>query len=65
MQTTIERAFLPLAVVLFIMTIASARTTDPVPSADDVVTKMVESYGQRQSERTGESEANSQLRPVQ
>ncbi|HEY4842827.1 MAG TPA: hypothetical protein VIH78_12725 [Terriglobales bacterium] len=53
MRLTLQRAFFTLAIVLSAATIASAQTGDLLPSAEDVVAKMMQFDGQRQSELTG------------
>src|SRR5258708_26413727 len=53
MQLTMQRAFFPLAIMFSVMTVASAQNADPVPSARDVVAKMMQLDAQRQSELTG------------
>jgi hypothetical protein len=53
MRLTLQRAFFTLAIVLAAATIASAQTGDPLPLAEDVVAKMMQFDGQRQSELTG------------
>ena len=53
MRLTLQRAFFTLAIVLSAATIASAQTGDPLPSAEDVVAKMMQFDAQRQSELTG------------
>ncbi|MGA7629350.1 MAG: hypothetical protein WCB11_01205 [Terriglobales bacterium] len=53
MRLTLQRAFFTLAIVLAAATSASAQTGDPLPSAEDVVAKMIQFDGQRQSELTG------------
>jgi outer membrane lipoprotein-sorting protein len=53
MRLTLQRAFVTLAIVLSAATIASAQTGDPLPSAEDVVAKMMQFDAQRQSELTG------------
>jgi len=53
MRLTIQRTFSTLAIVLSAATIASAQTGDPLPSAEDVVAKMMQFDTQRQSELTG------------
>ena len=49
MRLTLQRAFFTLAIVLFAATIASAQTGNPLPSAEDVVAKMMQFDTQRQS----------------
>jgi hypothetical protein len=49
----LQRASVTLAIVLFAATIASAQTGGPLPSAEDVVAKMMQFDAQRQSELTG------------
>jgi hypothetical protein len=53
MQVTVQRAFSTLAIVLSVTTIASAQTANPLPSAEDVVARMMQFDTQRQSELTG------------
>jgi outer membrane lipoprotein-sorting protein len=53
MQLTTQRTFFTLAIMLSVMTIASAQTTDRLPSAEDVVAKMMQLDAQRQSELAG------------
>src|SRR5580700_2686220 len=53
MTLILQRALFTLAVVLSAITIASAQTSDPLPSAEDVVAKMMQFDAQRQSELTG------------
>ena len=53
MRLTLQRAFFTLAIVLAAATSAAAQTGDPLPSAEDVVAKMMQFDGQRQSELTG------------
>jgi outer membrane lipoprotein-sorting protein len=53
MRLTLQRAFFTLAVVLSAATIATAQTDDPLPSAEDVVAKMMQFDAQRQSQLTG------------
>jgi outer membrane lipoprotein-sorting protein len=53
MQLTMQRAFFTLAIMFSVMTVASAQNADPVPSARDVVAKMMQLDAQRQSELTG------------
>lgn len=52
MQLTMQRAFSTLAIVFSVTTIA-AQTSNPLPSAEDVVAKMMQFDTQRQSELTG------------
>jgi hypothetical protein len=49
----LQRAFVTLAIVLFAATIASAQIGGPLPSAEDVVARMMQFDAQRQSELTG------------
>jgi hypothetical protein len=49
----IKIAFSVLAVTVFTATSASSQTTGPLPSADDVVSRMVRSDIERRSELTG------------
>ena len=53
MKLTLQRAFFTLAIVLSAATFASAQTGDPLPSAEDVVVKMMRFDAQRQSQLTG------------
>jgi hypothetical protein len=53
MRLTLQRALSTLAIVLSVTTIASAQTSDPLPSAEDVVKKMMQFDAQRQSQLTG------------
>ena len=53
MRLTLQRAFSTLAIVFFLTTIASAQTGNPLPSAEDVVGKMMQFDAQRQSQLTG------------
>ena len=53
MKLSLQRASFTLAIVFYAMTIASAQTNDPLPSADDVVGKMMLLDAQRQSALTG------------
>jgi hypothetical protein len=53
MQTTIHRAFCTLAILFSPATITLAQTGNPLPSAEDVVSKMTEFDNQRQSELPG------------
>jgi outer membrane lipoprotein-sorting protein len=53
MTLILQRAFFILAAVLSVARIASAQTGDPVPSAEDVVAKMMQFDAERQSELTG------------
>ncbi len=53
MRLTLQRAFFTLAVVLSAATIATAQTDDPLPSAEDVVAKMMQFDAQRQFQLTG------------
>ena len=55
MRLTFKYAFTTLASVLFAATITSAQTSGPLPSAQDVVAKMMQFDAQRQSELTGYS----------
>ena len=55
MRLTFQRAFLTLAIVFSLATIASTQTGDPLPSAQNVVAKMMQFDAQRQSELTGYS----------
>ena len=53
MKQTIKIALLTLAIVLSAATSASSQTSDSLPSADDVVAKMVRADAERRSESTG------------
>ena len=53
MRLTLQRAFFTLAFVLSAATIALAQTGNPLPSAEDVVAKMMQFDTQRQSQLTG------------
>ena len=53
MRLTSQRAFFTLAIALSAATIASAQTDDPLPSAEDVVAKMMQFDAQRQSQLAG------------
>src|SRR6201987_1159151 len=53
MKLTIKSALSTLAILISAVTIASAQTSDPLPSAEDVVAKMMQLDAQRQSELTG------------
>ena len=53
MKLTIKIAFSTLAIVLSSMTSASSQTGDSLPSADDVVAKMLRGDVERRSELTG------------
>jgi hypothetical protein len=53
MKLTIKNVLSSLAIALCIVTISSAQTSDPLPSADEVVAKMMQFDAQRQSEQTG------------
>jgi hypothetical protein len=53
MKLTIQHISCTLAIVLSAMTIASAQTSDPLPSAGDVVGKMMQLDAQRQSALAG------------
>jgi hypothetical protein len=53
MKLTIKIAFSTLAIVLSSATSASSQTGDPLPSADDVVAKMLRGDVERRSELTG------------
>jgi hypothetical protein len=53
MQPTMQRAFSTLAIVFSITTIAASQAGKPLPSAEDVVAKMMQFDTQRQSELTG------------
>jgi outer membrane lipoprotein-sorting protein len=53
MKSTIKAAVFTLAILNSVATIASAQTSDPLPSAEEVVAKMMQFDSQRQSEQTG------------
>jgi outer membrane lipoprotein-sorting protein len=53
MKLTIKNAVSMLAIMISAVTIASAQTSFPLPSAEDVVTKMMQFDAQRQSELSG------------
>jgi negative regulator of sigma E activity len=53
MKLTRQCALFTLAIVLSAATVASAQTDDPLPSAEDVVAKMMQFDAQRQSQLTG------------
>jgi outer membrane lipoprotein-sorting protein len=53
MRLILQRALLTLAILLSLPTIALTQNVDPLPSAQDVVAKMVQLDAQRQSELTG------------
>jgi hypothetical protein len=53
MTLTLQRAFIALAIVLTAAPIGSAKAGDPLPSAEDVVAKMMQLDAQRQSQLTG------------
>ncbi len=53
MRLTLQRALSTLAIVFSVTKIASAQTGNPLPSAEDVVGKMMQFDAQRQSELTG------------
>src|SRR6267154_2420309 len=53
MKLTIKIAFSTLAIVLSSVTSASSQTGDSLPSADDVVAKMLQGDVERRSELTG------------
>lgn len=53
MKSTIKTAVFILAILTSVATIASAQTSDPLPSAEEVVAKMMQFDAQRQSEQTG------------
>jgi outer membrane lipoprotein-sorting protein len=53
MKSTIKTAVFILAILTSVATIASAQTSDPLPSAEEVVAKMMQFDSQRQSEQTG------------
>lgn len=53
MKLTIKNVLCSLAIALSIVTISSAQTSDPPPSAEQVVSKMMQFDAQRQSAQTG------------
>ena len=53
MKLTIKNAVSMLAIMISAVTIASAQTSSPLPSAEDVVAKMMQFDAQRQSELPG------------
>jgi hypothetical protein len=53
MRLTLQPTLFTLAIVLSAATVASAQTGDPLPSAEDVVAKMMQFDAQRQSQLTG------------
>jgi hypothetical protein len=53
MTLTLQRASFALAIVLTAAPIGSAKAGDPLPSAEDVVAKMMQLDAQRQSQLTG------------
>ena len=53
MKLTIKNAVSMLAIMISAVTIASAQSSDPLPSAEDVITKMMQFDAQRQSELAG------------
>jgi len=53
MKANIKNALVTLAIMMSAVTIVSAQTSDPLPSAEDVVAKMMQFDAQRQSELTG------------
>jgi hypothetical protein len=53
MKLIIKNNLFTLVVMISAVTIASAQTSDPLPSAEDVVAKMMRFDAQRQSELTG------------
>jgi hypothetical protein len=53
MKSTINNVLSTLAIALCVVTISSAQTSDPLPSAEEVVAKMMQFDAQRQSEQTG------------
>jgi hypothetical protein len=53
MRLTLQLPLFTLAIVLSAATIASAQTGDPLPSAEDVVAKMMQFDAQRQAQLTG------------
>jgi outer membrane lipoprotein-sorting protein len=53
MRLTLQRAFSTVAIVFSVTAIASGQTGNPLPSAEDVVAKMMQFDAQRQSQLTG------------
>ncbi|HUD68520.1 MAG TPA: hypothetical protein VMQ17_28310 [Candidatus Sulfotelmatobacter sp.] len=53
MKLTIKNVLSTLAIALCLVTISSAQTSDSLPSAEEVVAKMMQFDAQRQSEQTG------------
>jgi hypothetical protein len=53
MKTIIKNSLVALTILLSALRIASAQNSDPLPSAHDVVARMMEFDGRRQSEMTG------------
>ncbi len=53
MQLSMQRAFTTLAIVFSVTAIAAAQAGDPLPSAEDVVAKMMQFDAQRQSQLNG------------
>jgi len=53
MRVTISNIFSTVAIVTSLVTIASAQTSDPLPSANDVVAQMLQRDTKRQSELRG------------
>lgn len=53
MKSTIKTAVFTLAILTSVATIASAQASDPLPSEEEVVAKMMQFDAQRQSEQTG------------
>src|SRR5246127_2475451 len=53
MKLTITNVLFTLATALCVVTTSSAQTSNPVPSAEEVVSKMIQFDAQRQSEQTG------------
>jgi outer membrane lipoprotein-sorting protein len=53
MKLILKNAVSTLAIIISAVTIASAQTSDPLPSAEEVVAKMMQFDAQRQSELTG------------
>ena len=53
MKSTIKTALSTLAIMILALTIAPAQSSDPLPSAGEVVAKMMQLDAQRQSELTG------------
>src|SRR6202008_1309635 len=53
MKLTITNVLSTLAIALCVVTTSSAQTSNPVPSAEEVVSKMIQFDAQRQSEQSG------------